>query len=52
MVVVTHDFRFAAEVATEVVFLSHGEIVEQGPARNIFEDPKERETRDFVGRHT
>ena len=35
MVVVTHEMGFAAEVARRVLFLDHGRVVEEGPARQI-----------------
>ena len=39
MVVVTHEIGFAAQVATNVVFLDHGSIVLQGPAAEVFRRP-------------
>jgi polar amino acid transport system ATP-binding protein len=50
MVVVTHEMAFAAEVANRVLFLDHGRVVEEGPAREILADPKHDRTRDFLQR--
>ena len=40
MVCVTHEMGFARKVADRVVFMDRGEIVEQGPPNEMFEDPK------------
>jgi polar amino acid transport system ATP-binding protein len=48
MVVVTHEMGFAAEVADRVVFLDHGAIVEQGPPREIFRNPRSDRLRSFL----
>ena len=50
MVVVTHEMSFAQDVATNVVFMDGGEIVEQGPPSEFFSNPKEDRTRQFLGR--
>jgi L-cystine transport system ATP-binding protein len=47
MVVVTHEMGFAKEVASEVVFMDGGVIVEQGRPEEIFEFPKEERTQQF-----
>ncbi len=48
MVVVTHEIGFAREVADEVVFMSEGMIVEQGPPAEFFDAPTDRRTRSFL----
>lgn len=48
MVVVTHEMRFAKEVANTVVFMDGGHIVEQGTPEQIFEQPREERTRRFL----
>jgi polar amino acid transport system ATP-binding protein len=48
MVVVTHEMDFAKRVANWVVVLDHGKVVEQGPPRQIFEQPTVPRTRDFL----
>ena len=40
MVCVTHEMGFARQVAHRVVFMDHGEVVESGPPRDLFEAPK------------
>jgi len=48
MVISTHQLRFAAEVADRVVFLSGGRIVESGPALEVLQHPRQRETARFL----
>jgi polar amino acid transport system ATP-binding protein len=48
MVVVTHEMDFAKRVANWVVVFDHGRVVEQGPPRQIFEQPTVSRTRDFL----
>ncbi|AWI08207.1 polar amino acid ABC transporter ATP-binding protein [Ereboglobus luteus] len=48
MVVVTHEMSFARDVATRVVFMDKGEVVEQGPPQEIFTAPKNERTRMFL----
>jgi polar amino acid transport system ATP-binding protein len=50
MVVVTHEMGFAREVGDRVVFLDHGVIVEQGPARAVLTNPSHPRTQDFLHR--
>ncbi|GJE00701.1 amino acid ABC transporter ATP-binding protein [Methylobacterium isbiliense] len=50
MLVVTHEIGFAREVADRVLFLDHGVIVEEGPARAVLTDPGQARTRDFLRR--
>jgi polar amino acid transport system ATP-binding protein len=49
MIVVTHEMGFAADVGDRVVFLDGGVIVEEGPARQVIESPKEERTKRFLG---
>jgi ABC-type polar amino acid transport system ATPase subunit len=49
MVMVTHEIRFAREVADEVVFMDEGLIVEQGPPAEVIDRPAEARTRRFLG---
>lgn len=48
MVVVTHEMNFARDVASRVVFMDCGIVVEEGPAKEFFENPKEERTRQFL----
>ncbi|RKD93957.1 amino acid ABC transporter ATP-binding protein (PAAT family) [Halopiger aswanensis] len=47
MVVVTHEMRFARGGATNITFLSDGQIVERGPPDKLFEDPDRERTAQF-----
>ena len=49
MLVVTHEMGFAREVADEVIFMDEGVIVEQGPAKQVIDKPKEERTKRFLG---
>lgn len=48
MMVVSHEMGFAREVSDRVLFMDQGTIVEQGPAEQIFGDPKEERTKKFL----
>lgn len=50
MVVVTHEMGFAREVASRVMFMSDGQIVEQGPPDEFFANPKIQDSRTFYQR--
>ena len=50
MIVVTHEMRFAQEVASKVVFMDGGVVVEEGTAKQIFTAPKEERTIQFLRR--
>jgi polar amino acid transport system ATP-binding protein len=50
MLLATHEMGFAKEVASQVCFLDAGQILERGPAEQIFEDPKEPRTQQFLSR--
>jgi polar amino acid transport system ATP-binding protein len=50
MVVVTHEMGFAKEVATRVLFMDGGKVVEQAEPKEIFEKPKHPRTKDFLGK--
>ncbi len=49
MIVVTHEMGFAADVGDRVVFMDGGVIVEEGPARQVIESPREERTKRFLG---
>jgi polar amino acid transport system ATP-binding protein len=50
MLVVTHEMGFASNVATRVVFMDGGVIVEQGPPSQVITAPQEDRTRSFLSR--
>ena len=51
MVIVTHEMAFARDVADRVLFMDGGVIVEQGPAREVIEHPREARTQQFLSRY-
>jgi len=50
MLLATHEMGFAKEVASQVCFLDNGSILERGSAQQIFEDPHEPRTQQFLSR--
>ena len=50
MVVVTHEMGFAREVADRVIFMDGGVIVEQGKPEDVFGNPQNRRTQDFLNK--
>lgn len=52
MVIVTHEMAFARDVANHVIFMDNGHILEQGAPLEVFENPKEERTRQFLSRFT
>ena len=50
MVVVTHEMGFARDVADRVIFMADGVIVEEGTPEEIFGDPQNPRTKDFLSR--
>ncbi|MNE78536.1 L-cystine import ATP-binding protein TcyC [compost metagenome] len=50
MLVVTHEMSFARDVASRVIFMDGGAVVEQGTPKDIFTQPKEERTRQFLKR--
>ena len=52
MIVVTHEIAFAREVASRVIFMEGGVVVEQGPPSELLVNPKEARTKQFLKRIT
>ncbi|MCK4043744.1 amino acid ABC transporter ATP-binding protein [Streptococcus suis] len=50
MVVVTHEMGFARAVADRVIFMGGGQIIEEGRPEDIFDQPKEERTKQFLAR--
>ena len=50
MIVVTHEMAFARDVSNHVVFMSDGVICEEGSPAEIFENPKNERTKEFLAR--
>jgi len=50
MVIATHEMGFARDIASRIVFLDEGRILEEGPPERIFREPRETRTREFLQR--
>jgi polar amino acid transport system ATP-binding protein len=50
MIIATHEMSFAREVADKVCFLDQGVILEEGPPEQMFTEPREQRTREFLSR--
>jgi polar amino acid transport system ATP-binding protein len=50
MLIATHEMGFARDIASRVCFLDQGRILEQGPPQQIFANPLEARTRQFLNR--
>jgi ABC-type polar amino acid transport system ATPase subunit len=48
MMIVTHEMGFAKEVSDRVIFMDQGVVVEQGSPKELFENPKEERTKQFL----
>ena len=48
MVIVTHEMEFAKHVADRIIFMADGNIIEQGPAKQLIDFPKQEQTKRFV----
>lgn len=51
MVIVTHEMEFAREVSDRVIFMDKGVIAEEGSPEQLFVNPKEARTREFLQRY-
>ncbi|MEO8091221.1 MAG: amino acid ABC transporter ATP-binding protein [bacterium] len=49
MIVVTHEIGFARDVASRVVFMDEGVVVEEGPPSEVLGNPREERTKSFLG---
>ncbi|RKF22255.1 amino acid ABC transporter ATP-binding protein [Alginatibacterium sediminis] len=52
MLIVTHEMEFARDVADRIIFMSEGRIVEQGSPEQLFTNPKDPRTQQFLARAT
>ena len=48
MLVVTHEMDFARNVSNKVMFMAGSKVIESGPSREFFENPKEERSREFI----
>ena len=52
MIIVTHEMKFARDVADRILFMDRGVVVEQGDARQVIDHPKEERTRQFLSNYS
>ena len=52
MVIVTHEMQFAREIATHVIFMEDGIIVEEGDPEKVFSKPEKERTRQFLSHYS
>jgi len=50
MLIVSHEMAFIREVASRVVFLDQGSIIETGPAADVFDHPRSPRLKEFTSR--
>lgn len=50
MIVVTHEMGFAKEVADRVIYVDEGQIIEEGTPEEVFDNPKNERTKEFLSR--
>ena len=48
MIIVTHEMKFARDVADHTIFMDNSKILEYGPSKELFENPREERTRQFL----
>ncbi|MMZ63515.1 Glutamine transport ATP-binding protein GlnQ [compost metagenome] len=48
MLIVTHEMGFGRDVGDRIIFMDQGVIVEQGPPEQVFGNPQEERTRQFL----
>lgn len=48
MIIVTHEIDFARQVATKIIFMEKGNIVETGTSQEIFTQARQERTREFL----
>ena len=51
MIIVTHEMSFARDVSDQVIFMDEGKIAEQGTPEEVFGNPKEERTRQFLTKY-
>jgi polar amino acid transport system ATP-binding protein len=50
MIIATHEMGFAGDIADRICFLEQGRLLEEGPPSQLFGDPQEPRTREFLQR--
>ena len=51
MLVVTHEMDFARDVADRILFMDGGVVVEEGPAKQLIDHPREQRTKQFLAHY-
>ena len=51
MIIVTHEMKFARDLADRILFMDHGVVVEQGDARQVIDHPQEERTKQFLSHY-
>ena len=52
MIIVTHEMHFARDVADRILFMDGGVVVEEGPAKELMDHPKEERTKQFLAHYS
>ena len=52
MIIVTHEMGFARDVADRILFMDGGVVVEEGPAKQLIDHPREERTRQFLAHYS
>jgi len=52
MLIVTHEMHFARDVADRILFMDGGVVVEEGPAKQLIDHPREERTRQFLAHYS
>ena len=51
MIIVTHEMKFARDVADRILFMDGGVVVEQGDAKQVIDHPQEERTKQFLSHY-
>ena len=52
MIIVTHEMAFARDVASQVIFMDDGYILEQGRPEEVFDNPEQERTKQFLSSYS
>ena len=52
MIIVTHEMSFARDVASQIIFMDEGHILEQGTPEQVFEHPTQERTEQFLSSYS
>ena len=52
MIIVTHEMSFARDVASQIIFMDEGHILEQGTPEQVFEHPTQERTKQFLSSYS